>query len=58
VIVLVGTYKLVGKQTVADTVDAALAAGYRLIGMLKYFSIMSVITRVILVCEQVNYYKQ
>ena len=32
VIFIVGTYKLVGKQTVADALDAALTAGYHLIG--------------------------
>jgi len=33
VIIVVGTHKIVGKQTVANTVDAALTAGYRLIGL-------------------------
>jgi len=36
VIVAVGTYKLVGKQAVTEVVDAALSAGYRLIGKLKF----------------------
>jgi len=36
VIVAVGTYKLVGKQAVTEAVDAALRAGYRLIGELKF----------------------
>ena len=41
VIFVVGTYKLVGKETVSNAVDAALRAGYRLIGEFDiYVSLM------------------
>jgi len=33
---VVGTYKLVGKQIVTNAVNAALTAGYRLIGVLTF----------------------
>jgi len=45
---VVGTFRIIGKHTVASTVDAALAAGYRLIGMLKFAYVyfwLGVVTR-------------